>query len=199
MSKPTSVDPVKLLASVLASDNDRMNRALRALSATLGDFDFISSKKPFDYTHYYAAEMGFPLFRRFVFFETLIGPERLPDVKIVTNGIEDRLVDRDGKRRVNIDPGYIGLAHLILATGKGYTHRPYLREGIYADLTLVFQGGSFKPLSWTYPDYSDEKMLKLFKKIREKYLIQLKRGGSSLGESGDGFQIHFPQPDRILV
>jgi hypothetical protein len=70
-------------------------------------------------------------------------------VKGWTNGLEERLA-AGGKRRVNIDPGYLARAHLILATGKGYTHRPYLRDGIYADLTLVFQQGGFQPLPWTY-------------------------------------------------
>ena len=55
-----------------------------------------------------------------------------------------------GKRRLNIDPGYIAQAHLILATGKGFSHRPYLRDGIYADLTLIFQDGTFRSLPWTY-------------------------------------------------
>jgi hypothetical protein len=100
---------------------------------------------------------------------------------------------------VNIDPGYIALAHLILATGKGYTHRPYLREGIYADLTLAFRDRSFKPLPWTYPDYSDEKMVELFNRVRDKYVIQLKMGRSSLGESGSACRMEIPLPDRKWV
>jgi hypothetical protein len=63
---------------------------------------------------------------------------------------------------------------LILATGKGYSHRPYLRDGIYADLTLIYQNRQFCSLPWTYPDYADEKQLEIFGKIRARYLIQLK-------------------------
>jgi hypothetical protein len=105
--------------------------------------------------------------------EKLIRPEELPDIKLATNEIEDKLA-ANFQRRINIDPGYISKAHLILATGKSYTHRPYLRDGIYADLTLVYQGKKFCSLPWTYPDYADEKQLLMLGRIREKYLLQLK-------------------------
>jgi hypothetical protein len=77
---------------------------------------------------------------------------------------------------VNIDPGYLAKAHLILATGKGYSHRPYLRDGIYADLTLMYQDKSFRTLPWTYPDYAGDQMQGMLLRIRERYLLQL-RGG----------------------
>jgi hypothetical protein len=76
---------------------------------------------------------------------------------------------------MNIDPGYLSQAHLILATGKGYAHRPYLRDGIYADLTLIFRQGSFEALPWTYPDYAAPETICLFNGIRRKYLLQMKR------------------------
>jgi len=97
----------------------------------------------------------------------------LPDVKLLANDVEHRFSVR-GKRRVNIDPGYISQAHLILATGKGYTHRPYLRDGIYADLTLMYRGKTFHSLPWTYPDYSAKPVIDMFNRIRSKYIMQLK-------------------------
>jgi hypothetical protein len=117
--------------------------------------------------------MGENLVRRFFTMEKLIRPEALPDIKLATNEIEDKSA-LNSRRQVNIDPGYISKAHLILATGKAYTHRPYLRDGIYADLTLVYQGKKFCSLPWTYPDYADEKQLLMLSKIRAKYLLQLK-------------------------
>jgi hypothetical protein len=117
--------------------------------------------------------MGSRLVRRVVVFNTLIRPESLPDVKLFTNDVEDRFAVT-GKRRVNIDPGYISQAHLILATGKGYTHRPYLRDGIYADLTLIYREKSFHSLPWTYPDYAEKHAIDIFNRIRSKYLMQLK-------------------------
>jgi len=121
-------------------------------------------------------EMGSPLVRRFASFEALVKPEALPEVKLFANGIEDHLSSQ-GKRRVNIDPGYLTEFHLILATGKGYAHRPYLRDGIYADLTLVYRDGTFRPLEWTYPDYASEGVIRILTKMRAKYILQIRALG----------------------
>jgi hypothetical protein len=178
MSKPGTVDPVKLFFSVFAKDTELLSKTIENLSSTYGKPDFISAVMLFDYTDYYSPEMGENLVRRFLAMEKLIRPEDLPDIKMATNEMEDKLA-ADSRRRVNIDPGYISKAHLILATGKPYTHRPYLRDGIYADLTLVYQGKKFCSLSWTYPDYADEKQLLMLSKIRAKYLLQLKMADQS--------------------
>ena len=173
MSKPKTAEPVKLVFSLFAKEAALINETLEILSSAYGQPDFISAILPFDYTDYYCAEMGHGLVRRFVTMEKLIRPEELPDIKLATNAIEDNL-SSNVQRRINIDPGYISKANLILATGKSYTHRPYLRDGIYADLTLVYQGKKFCSLPWTYPDYADEKQLLMLGKIRDKYLLQLK-------------------------
>ena len=173
MSKPNTAEPVKLVFSVFATEVARLNETIIILSNAYGQPDFISAVIPFDYTSYYCAEMGETLIRRFLTMEKLIRPEELPDIKLATNEIENKSA-LDSRRQVNIDPGYISKAHLILATGKAYTHRPYLRDGIYADLTLVYQGKKFCSLPWTYPDYADEKQLLMLSKIRSKYLVQLK-------------------------
>jgi hypothetical protein len=178
MSKPVTAEPVKLIFSVFAKKAELLNETIEILSAAYGKPDFISAVTLFDYTNYYNAEMGENLVRRFLAMEKLIRPEALPDIKLATNEIEDKLA-LDLRRQVNIDPGYISKAHLILATGKAYTHRPYLRKGIYADLTLVFQGKKFCSLPWTYPDYADEKQLLMLSKIRAKYLLQLKMAEQS--------------------
>ena len=173
MSRPNPADAVKLVMSLFSPEEALINEALDILSRSYGEMDFISPLLDFAYTDYYAPEMGTKLVRRFVAFGELIPPEALPDIKLATNTIEATYTE-SGKRRLNIDPGYIALAHLILATGKGYTHRPYLRDGIYADLTLIFQGGSFQGLPWTYPDYGSPEVIGMLHKIRGKYLEQLK-------------------------
>lgn len=173
MSNAIPAEPVKLIFSLFAKEENLINETIRALSSAYGDPDFISEIMPFDYTDYYGAELGENLLRRFVAMEKLIRPEELPDIKLATNQIEFNTAV-NSKRTINIDPGYISKAHLILATGKSYTHRPYLRDGIYADLTLIYQGKKFCPLPWTYPDYADEKQLLMLVNIRAKYLLQLK-------------------------
>jgi hypothetical protein len=173
MSNPKAAEPVKLVLSVFSVSAEQLNETISELSALYGQADFISEQMPFDYTDYYSPEMGGALIRRFLSMEKLIRPDALPDIKMATNEIEQKST-LCSRRQVNIDPGYLSKAHLILATGKGYSHRPYLRDGIYADLTLIYQGKKFCSLPWTYPDYADEKQLLMLSKIRAKYLLQLK-------------------------
>jgi hypothetical protein len=173
MSTPNPTEPVKLVFSVFAKKTALLNETIEILSSAYGQPDFISTVTLFDYTNYYSAEMGENLVRCFLSMEKLIRPEKLPDIKLATNDIENKSA-LNSQRQINIDPGYISKSHLILATGKAYTHRPYLRDGIYADLTLVYQGKKFCSLPWTYPDYADEKQLLMLSKIRARYLLQLK-------------------------
>ena len=175
MSDLQPADAVKLIASVFSGDICLLADALRALSDRYGKADYISAPMPFTYTDYYEDEFGGSLIRRFVAFERLIRPEWLPDIKRWTNDLEGRMSD-GGRRRVNIDPGYLAAAHLILATGKGFGHRPYLRDGIYADLTLIYRERSFHALEWTYPDYRQDEVIRLFNRLRERYREDLKEG-----------------------
>jgi hypothetical protein len=181
MSDPQPVEAVKLIASIFCSRERLIGDAIEALSERYGKADFISDFSSFAYTDYYVKEFGGSLVRRFVAFEQLIRPEGLPDIKLWTNALERGTSDQ-GQRKVNIDPGYLARAHLILATGKGYSHRPYLRDGIYADLTLLYRDKAFHALPWTYPDYAGEEVMGMLTKIREKYVLQLKgkaAGGSA--------------------
>jgi Domain of unknown function (DUF4416) len=185
MSDSQPPEAVKLIASLFSGDSRLFSEAIEALSARYGRADFISIPAPFAYTDYYEKEFGGSLIRRFVAFERLIRPESLPDVKVWTNALEKRL-SAEGRRRVNIDPGYLAMAHLILATGKGYAHRPYLREGIYADLTLVYRDKSLHSLPWTYPDYAGEEVIGMLTRIREKYVLQLKgKAAGAFDSDGD--------------
>jgi len=174
MSRPTPPEPVKIVSSVFSGSTDILHKAIVALSEKLGEIDYVSAVLPFEYTDYYEKELGPSLARRFISFETLVPPDTLPDIKLFTNRVEERFVS-DGNRLVNIDPGYLSQAHLILATGKAYTHRPHIRDGIYADLTLIFVNHTFRRLEWTYPDYADKATIVMFNNIRERYMTQLDR------------------------
>lgn len=173
MSEPKLAEAVKLVVSILYAEQQIIPEVMEKLCGQYGDPDFISSPLPFLYTDYYHQEMGSPVERLFVSFASLIRPESLPDIKLRTNDME-KIFSLEGRRRVNIDPGYLSRAHLVLATGKGYTHRPYLRDGIYADLTLLYTNKSFQSLPWTYPDYGEKAIREMFKRIRAKYNLQLK-------------------------
>jgi len=95
-------------------------------------------------------------------------------IKIITNNIEE-LFASNNKRQVNIDPGYISLENFILFTTKNYTHRIYLEQGIFADLTLIYEKRQFNTLPWTYPDYASLEIREFLKAVRENYRIEIKK------------------------
>jgi hypothetical protein len=173
MSNPCEADDAKLISSLFSSQANMIEQVILELEGLFGPTDWISPALLFDRTKYYENEMGWPLHRRFMSFKTLIRPEDIVEIKWKTNTLEKRFT-QGGKRKVNIDPGYIALERLVLATGKNYTHRIYLSKGIYADLTLIFQRGSFSPLSWTYKDYSDPQIVGYFNGVRETYKRQIR-------------------------
>ena len=174
MSRPEPPQPVKLIVSVFTGESRIVDRVMESLTVTFGPIDFLSQALPFSFTDYYEKEIGSDLFRHLASFKNLISPERLPSIKLYTNDLEDTCLRQDGTRRVNIDPGYVSLCHLILATCKPFSHRPYLGEGVYADMTLMYQRGGFRPLAWTFPDYASAEMTGLLNNIRAGYYSQLK-------------------------
>jgi len=166
-------EPVKLVVSLLTGDPALLAEVKGALSQEFGPIDLESELLPFDHTDYYAPEFGPGLERQIVTFEKLVDPGRLPYIKRWTNDLEGSLA-RDGKRRVNIDPGYISLGKLVLASTKNHAHRLYLGQGIYGESTLSYQRGHFRPWPWTYPDYAGDAYSALFEQIRERYKAQLR-------------------------
>ncbi len=173
MSIPQPAKPAKLVIGLFTADRDRAEKAADALCRRFGPIDMVSVWLAFDFTAYYEPEMGRPLFRRMLAFKHLVAQQDLARIKIVTNRIEDRHRVAD-RRRINLDPGYMTMERFVLATGKNFTHRIYIGEGIYADLTLVYTQGSFQVLPWTYPDYADEAMRRWLEKVRRKYGLDLK-------------------------
>jgi hypothetical protein len=161
--------------SLITSDDHLLHQVADVLAGRYGEVDFESDILPFDLSRYYAPEMGEGLFRRFITFRPLIARDALARIKGETIEMEEEFAV-EGKRRINIDPGYICAEHLILATTKGYTHRPYLGEGIHADLTLIYRDGAFQSLEWTYPDYASPDIREIMQRIRTRYLRGLKEG-----------------------
>ncbi|MBI5894108.1 MAG: DUF4416 family protein [Deltaproteobacteria bacterium] len=143
MSKPKKPAQVKLIASIIAGDKNIIKPVLSNLQERFGNIDFISEKMEFNHTKYYNDEIGENLFRKMVSFNNLIYPSDLAAIKIFTNSIEYQYAD-NGKRKVNIDPGYIAMEKFVLASCKNFSHRIYLSEGVYADLTLIYKSNNFQ-------------------------------------------------------
>lgn len=168
MGKPATAKKVLLFIATLFSNKEVYYQALNILEERFGEILLESSPSKWDYSDYYTPELGSPIWRRFIFFRNLISEGDIAQIKIQTNEIEQAL-SNNGKRTINLDPGYIGLAKLVLATTKDYSHRIYLRDGIYGEVTLIFKNNSFRPNINTYRDYADESYIKLFNLLRIIY------------------------------
>ncbi|MBI3397805.1 MAG: DUF4416 family protein [Deltaproteobacteria bacterium] len=176
MSRPKEPNLVKLIISLITGDKGILKPVLKKLGDKFGSIDIISERLNFNHTDYYEKEMGAGLFRKLASFEKLIKPDSMSDIKLFTNSIENEYLTRGGKRIVNIDPGYISLEKMVLASHKNFSHRIYLNSGVYADLTLIYRFGAFQALEWTFPDYAEDNMRRLLKGVRERYVHQLQNG-----------------------
>ena len=177
MANQKPFPPVKLVCGIISSAPGVAAEAERRLAALYGAVDLRSPVFPFDLTYYYEAEMGPGLERRFLSFAELIQPETLADIKLRTNVLEQE-IRRDlgcALRVVNLDPGYLTAAALIMATAKDFAHRIPLREGIYAHLEFLFSRTEIKVLDWTYPDLRGEGYREFFRDVRAKFLRQRPR------------------------
>ena len=174
MSLPQPPSPAKLIVGFFVKDKALAAGVAQELQDRLGPVDMISAWLDFDFTTYYEKEMGAPLSRRLVVFKTLVEQTELAVIKRMTNALE-QTYKRQGQRRINIDPGYLLPERFVLATGKNFTHRIYIGQGIYADLTLIYQKGAFRTLPWTYPDYADKHLIDFLTLVRKKYMLDLKQ------------------------
>lgn len=165
--------PVKLIIGFIFKEEKVIDKAKGLLERRFGKIDFESQTLPFTHTDYYENEFGKDLRRRFISFKKLILAENLPKIKIITNLTEKKLSSHT-RRQINIDPGYLSLAKLILASTKDYKHRIYLNRGIYAEITLFYQDKTFNSLEWTYPDYKTPEYIAIFNSIRDIYAEQIK-------------------------
>jgi len=173
MGVATKPVPAKLILPMLANDSALFTLASERLCCIYGPVYYISNIVPFTHTTYYAPEFGTCLMRQFVSFVNLVDPGSLAEIKERTDALEMDFAVA-GKRRINLDPGYLTLAKFVLATTKDQSHRIYLGKGIYAEVTCNYRRGAWQVNPWTYPDYQSPEYLKILADIRLILLHQLR-------------------------
>lgn len=167
MGKIKLPESALLFVGTLYSDNSFFTKSLNLLEDFFGSILFLSPLMSWDYSSYYKEELGTPIFRRFIFFKSLIDPGDLSEIKIQTNKFED-ILSIENKRRINLDPGYLTLSKIVLASTKNYAHRIYLGKGIYGEVTLIYKDGTYMPHVFTYKDYQEDHYIEIFLDAREK-------------------------------
>jgi len=171
-----------LVAGMLAAGEEALRLATSLLEARYGPVRLASEPVPFTWSRYYAAEMGPHLTRRFLAFEQLIDPGALARIKAETGALEAEHA-RSGHRTFNLDPGYLTLSSLVVASTKEAWYRVYLGAGVYAQPMLVYREGGFRPLEWTYPDYQDPAHLEFLESVRRDARERGVLGAPRHGES----------------
>ncbi|MDA8085979.1 MAG: DUF4416 family protein [Nitrospiraceae bacterium] len=173
MGSPRKPREALLFAGLLYGTEDFLQKAKCMLQAELGG---IGRETPASLWHsdYYMAELGHSIKRKFLFFG-LIDPGEIAEIKLKTNRVESGL-SVEGKRKVNIDPGYITPAKLVLASTKDYAHRVYLGRGIYGEATLLWsaKGKTFVPHLYTYLDFMKKENIRVFTEMRGALMEALK-------------------------
>ena len=172
MAEPSIPDKAKLFVGILFKNNDNIEEIKNKLVKKYGSIDYTSNSIPFTHTDYYY-KIGQGLSKIFFSFEKLIGREEISRIKLHTNKLEKKF-SVDGERRVNIDPGYLTLSNVFLASCKDFFHRTYIGKGVFLENEYKFSAKHYTFWEWTYPDYKKSDYLNFFHQVREIYHRQLK-------------------------
>ncbi len=168
MAKAKDFEKNALVIGILSTLEEEHEMLVKMLEEHFGPILETSKILDFPYTDYYDGEMGGHPVRYFFFFKNLVNPQSLASAKLTTNSIEHSFADSVG-RRINIDPGLLSLDNLILATCKDRSHRIPLQDGVYGEVTLIYQNGDFQKLPWTYADYSSDEVRAILRHFRDLY------------------------------
>ena len=172
----------KLIIGVIYHDKAVHDAAMKILSDEFGEVDLMSEEFSFsgEFSSYYDDELGGEGMRRIYSFKETVSPDRQADIKIRTNEIE-ALFSEGGKRKINLDPGFINHGRLMLATTKETGFRVPLKDGIYTELTLFYARGAWQKFPWSYRDYQSERVQEFLTRVRNIYLAERRE---KLAESG---------------
>ena len=158
----------KLFVGAIYSEPQLLIEAKSAMQRRGWGIQNQSQEFSFDQTKYYSKEMGEGLKRCFLSIKGLQSLELTANWKLITAEIEQQL-SKKGKRRINLDPGYLDLSRVVLLSGKEGSHKIYLRKGVWADLVLLKNKGGYRSFPWTFPDISTGRYDDFFLQLRSEY------------------------------
>ncbi len=165
--------PVKLFLALTLGPATKTEDVTAALGVSFGPPDHSFGPIPFIFTDYYETEMGAPLSKIYLTFQSPVARDALPEIKVQTNRLERRFAV-SGKRTINLDPGYLTSDKLVLASTKDFYHRIYLSQGIFGEVTLHYRKGMYRYFSWTFPDYKDPAFLSFLEGVRARLVKDLR-------------------------
>ncbi len=180
MGHVRKLEPVQLFVGAMWTEGAAVENVLGELVNTFGEMRLQHGPVSFDFSEYYRGEMGSDLVKNYYLFDKPIDRGRLPEIKLFSNEIESKTA-RNGKRTVNLDPGYLARDKLVLASTKDFFHRLYLGSSIFGEVTLHYRHGRFRHFSWTYADYRTTEFLAFLERGRARFVGELrKKAGEAL-------------------
>jgi hypothetical protein len=177
MAEPRQPNPVLLIVATFSRHPEARAWAQLRLQEIFGPVALVSLAYEFTQTRYYEPTMGAGLRKQFIVFHDCVPADCLPDAKLATNALERELAQGGAypePRPLNLDPGVLSLGKFLLATTKDQAHRVYLRAGIFAEVTLRYEAGTFVTCPWTYADYRQPCVLAFLKQARDFYRERLR-------------------------
>lgn len=181
MAKTRLVEPVIRFVAIITREDPVLRWAQQRLESQWGGMLEVSPPLPFEAGGYYSDEMGTGLRKILIALQPIADPAGLADWKTTTNAWEREAAAEfpgDAVRPLNLDPGYITQAKLVLATVKDRDHRLYLRDGIFAEVTLNYAGGRWVHHRWTYPDYRTADVTEFATRCRTRLREHLRTSGA---------------------
>jgi hypothetical protein len=156
MGQPLHHPPAMLILAVFSRHDDALDWSKRRAVEAWGPILRESEVFTFTETEYYRPTMGADLRKMFLAFQRPFDPANLVEIKLETNRWEDEyatMARHAEPRPLNLDPGYLTLAKLVLASTKDFAHRIYLSQGIFAEITLQYRHRAWRHHEYTFPDY----------------------------------------------
>jgi hypothetical protein len=172
MAHTRPVPKVKLRIGVMYNDIFLLDKVIAALKQKFGEVDS-ELDYDFSFTDYYDAEMGSSIRKRLVVFRELMDRNILAGIKNWTNTLEDK-ESIYGKRKINLDPGYLTVCNVVLASAKEMPHKVYIGDGMFGDVVLEYRNKSFQHSDHTFPDYRSDIVKNFLNKVRESCKRQLR-------------------------
>jgi len=172
MAKPEIPPRAKLFIGIIYSSEDALKKAEKLLKKKYGTVELKSDPILFDHTSYYDS-MGGDLKKVLLSFTKLIKREDIAAIKLFTNKIEIS-ISGSSMRIINIDPGYLTLSNVFLASCKEFYHRVYLGKGVFLENEYRYASKQFIFWEWTYPDYKKKEYLDFFYAVRKMYHDQIR-------------------------
>ncbi len=173
MASIKQISKVKLIVGIMYRDKEVFDGVVGTLSERFGEICCQSDDYAFDFTDYYEDESGKDLKKRIIVFEELVDRDELAEIKHFTNKIEDNLSE-DGKRKINLDPGYMTEHNVVLASAKEMPHKVSIGRGMFGDVVLEYRKGDYEDSRHTFPDYRTRLVRDFLVGVRKKYLEERK-------------------------